>query len=81
MISHETQVDEKIQTPEELEKEEEIKESLQERKGSKDIDISNDPDNEDMYAGGSDDNDEGVKVSVDDENSDVSYQSDVKLEI
>ena len=81
LISHETQVDEKIQTPEELEKEEEIKESLQERKGSKDIDISNDPDNEEMHAGGSDDNDEGVKVSVDDENSDVSHQSDVKLEI
>ena len=33
-----------------------------------------------MHAEGSDDNDEGVKVSVDDDNSDVSQQSDEKLE-
>ena len=34
-----------------------------------------------MHAGGSDDNDQEVEVSVDDEKSDVSHQSDVKLEI
>ena len=81
LISHETQVDEKIQTPVELGKEDEIKESLQEQKGSEDIDISNDVDDEEMHAGGSNDNDEEVKKSVDDEKSDVSKQSDVKLKI
>ena len=50
---------------------EKIKESLQEHKDIEDMDISNDPDSEEMNPGGSDNNDEGVKDSVEDENIDV----------
>ena len=39
------------------------------------MDISNNPDREEMNPGGSDDNDEGVKASVEDENIDVCKKS------
>ena len=79
MISHVTQGDEKIQTPEELGEKDGFEKNLQEHKGSEEIEISNDVDNEELHAEGSDNTDNEVKESVDDEETENPERSDVKL--